>query len=55
MSGSKLGLGRIRRVNGTKAIQHFVLAADSVEERVARTLERKLGCIDTLNDEDLTR
>ena len=54
-SDVKQGLGRIRRVNGTKAVQHFVLAADSVEERVARTLERKLANIDTLNDGDLTR
>lgn len=48
-------LGRIRRVNGTKATQHFVLAANSVEERVSQTLERKLSCIDTLNDGDLIR
>jgi len=54
-SDVKQGLGRIRRVNGTKAVQHFVMAANSVEERVARTLERKLANIDTLNDGDLIR
>ena len=54
-SDVKQGLGRIRRVNGTKAVQHFVLAADSVEERVAKTLERKLANIDSLNDGDLMR
>ena len=54
-SDVKQGLGRIRRVNGTKAVQHFVLAAESVEERVAKTLERKLANIDSLNDGDLLR
>lgn len=51
----KQGLGRIRRVGGTTATQYFVLAADSVEEKVAKTLERKLGSIDALNDNDLER
>lgn len=54
-SDVRQGLGRIRRAGGTAVVQHLVLAADSVEERVARTLERKLACIDTLNDGDLMR
>lgn len=49
----KQALGRIRRCNGTKATQFFVLAANTVEERVAKTLERKLRNIDTINDGDL--
>lgn len=54
-SDVKQGLGRIRRVNGTDVVQYFVVAADTVEERVAKTLERKLGNIDALNDADLAR
>ena len=49
----KQALGRIRRVNGTKATPFFVLAANTVEDRVARSLERKLSNIDTINDSDL--
>ena len=45
-------LGRIRRCNGTHATQYFVLAAGTVQERVAKTLERKLGNLDALNDAD---
>lgn len=48
-------LGRIRRVGGTPAVQKIVLAADSVEETVAKTLERKINCIETLVDNDLIR
>lgn len=46
-------LGRIRRAGGTKTVQIFVLAAGTVEERVYRSLNRKRGNIDTLNDGDL--
>lgn len=46
-------LGRIRRVGGTFATQKFVLAAGSVEERVARAIERKIDCLNILTDEDL--
>ena len=48
-------LGRIRRVGGTAAVQKIVFAADSVEERVERTVGRKVACIDTLNDRELMR
>lgn len=48
-------LGRIRRVGGTPAVQKIVLAANSVEERVARVLNRKIDCIETLVDNDLER
>lgn len=47
-------LGRIRRCNGTHAVQYFVLAAGTVQERVAATLRTKLGNIDALNDADLS-
>lgn len=46
-------LGRIRRCGGTKAIQHFVFAANTVEERVADAVERKMGNINALNRDDL--
>lgn len=49
----KQALGRIRRCEGTHATQHFVLAAGTLQERVAEVLERKLSVIDTLNDSDL--
>lgn len=49
----KQALGRIRRCEGTHAVQHFVIAAGTIQERVAATLERKLLSIDTLNDTDL--
>lgn len=52
-SDVKQALGRIRRVGGTTAVQHFVLAAGTVEEKVADAIERKLACIDSLNDGDL--
>ena len=48
-------LGRIRRVGGTTATQKIVLAAESVEERVARAVQRKIDCIETLSDRDLCR
>lgn len=46
-------LGRIRRCNGTSVEQYFVLAAGTVEDKVANRLESKLACIDSLNDNDL--
>lgn len=48
-------LGRIRRVGGTPAVQKIVLAAGTVEERVAKVLDRKIDCIETLVDNDLIR
>lgn len=49
------GLGRIRRVGGTTAVQKIVIAADSVEERVGRTIERKMNNLSALTDRDLMR
>lgn len=46
-------LGRIRRCEGTHAAQYFVIAARTIQEKVAKSMERKLGNIDTLNDGDL--
>ena len=46
-------LGRIRRVGGTAATQKFVLVADSVEERVARSIRAKLEAMSSLTDQDL--
>ena len=51
----KQALGRIRRVGGTTATQRIVLAANSVEERVARAVNRKIDNLDALVDGDLTR
>lgn len=49
------GLGRIRRVGGTTATQKIIIAADSVEERVGRTIERKMNNLSALTDKDLMR
>ena len=49
------GLGRIRRVGGTTAVQKIVIAAGSVEERVGRTIEMKMANLDALTDLDLAR
>ena len=46
-------LGRIRRVGGTAATQKFVLVANSVEERVARSIQAKLEAMSSLTDQDL--
>ena len=51
----KQALGRIRRVGGTTATQKIVLAAGSVEERVARAVRRKVENLDALVDGDLMR
>jgi len=55
-SNMKQVLGRIHRVGGTKALNIFVLAAGTIEERIKRAIDRKLSNIDALNgltDEDL--
>jgi superfamily II DNA/RNA helicase len=49
----KQALGRIHRDGGTKAVQIFVLAANTIEEKVKRAIDAKLTAIDTLNDGDL--
>lgn len=48
-------LGRVRRVGGTTATQKIILAANSVEERVKRALDRKKMALDALVDSDLLR
>lgn len=55
ISEFKQALGRIRRVGGTRAVQKIVLAAASVEERVATALDRKGCALDALVDGDLAR
>jgi len=49
------GLGRIRRVGGTHATQFVTVAAGSVEERVGRAIERKMGNLSALVDGDFAR
>ena len=49
------GLGRIRRVGGTTAVQKIVIAAGSVEERVGRAIERKMANLAALTDADFER
>ena len=49
------GLGRIRRVGGTTAVQKIIIAAGSVEERVGKTIERKMSALEALTDQDFTR
>jgi superfamily II DNA or RNA helicase len=49
------GLGRIRRVGGTTAVQKIIIAADSVEGKVGRTIERKMNNLSALTDGDLMR
>ncbi len=46
-------LGRVWRQGGTPTVQTFVLAAGTVEERIHKSLERKLKNINTLNSGDL--
>lgn len=46
-------LGRIHRVGGSKAIQTFVLAAGTVEEKVYKSVSGKLRNMDSLQDGDL--
>jgi superfamily II DNA or RNA helicase len=48
-------LGRVHRVGGlTKAIQRIVYAANSVEEDVCNSIQRKLKNLSIINDGDLT-
>lgn len=49
------GLGRIRRVGGTTAVQKIIIAAGSVEERVGQAIERKMDNLSALTDNDLLR
>ena len=49
------GLGRIRRVGGTTAVQKIVIAAGSIEEKVGRAIERKMSNLAALTDRDLAR
>lgn len=49
------GLGRIRRVGGTTAVQKIIIAAGSVEEKVGRAIERKMNNLSALTDRDFTR
>lgn len=51
-SDVKQALGRIHRAGGTKAVQVFPLAAGTIEERVYRSIRRKLSNIEALNDSD---
>ena len=46
--------GRVHRTGGTHSVQHIVLAADTVEDRVYRNVIAKAGNIDALVDGDLT-
>jgi len=46
-------LGRIWRAGGTKALQIFVLAADTIEERIHQAIQRKMHNLESLNDGDL--
>lgn len=49
----KQALGRVWRANGTHSTQQFVLAADTTEEKVYRSFQRKQIYIQTLQDGDL--
>lgn len=49
----KQALGRIRRAEGTHATQNFVFAANTVQERVMKSMQKKMGDIEALNDADL--
>lgn len=48
----KQSLGRTRRVGGTQAHQVFCLC-NGIEDRVYKTLQRKIAALDSLNDGDL--
>jgi len=48
-------LGRIHRANSkSKSVQRIVFASDTIEEKIASKLRKKLKNIDTINDTDLT-
>jgi hypothetical protein len=46
-------LGRVWRAGGGRTEQRIIVAANTIEEKVAKAIRRKLNCIDTLNDGDL--
>lgn len=48
-AGVKQFLGRTVRCEGTYSRQHIVLAAGTLQERVAANLNKKLACIDAFN------
>jgi SNF2 family DNA or RNA helicase len=50
----KQAMGRIHRAGGTKSVQRFILAAGTLEERVYRKVQAKIGNIGLLNDGDLS-
>jgi len=52
-SDTKQCLGRVHRDGGTKALQIFVLAANTVEERIHKQLNMKLDRLSALTDADL--
>tara|TARA_Y100000588_G_C13888717_1_gene767717 strand:- start:498 stop:758 length:261 start_codon:yes stop_codon:yes gene_type:complete len=48
-------LGRVHRASGkSKSIQKIVFAANTVEDRVAAAVRRKLNNLDMINDGELT-
>lgn len=46
-------LGRVHRAGGTKSLQRIIYCANSVEEKIADKLQRKLKDIKNINDGDL--
>ncbi len=52
-SDLRQALGRVWGAGGTHSVQHIVLAADTVEERVYKAVMQKSGNIDALQDGDL--
>ena len=47
-------LGRVHRAGGlTKSIQKILFAAGTIEEQIAVSVDRKLKCLDALNDGDM--
>jgi hypothetical protein len=49
----KQNLGRIRRINGSKVVQTFVLIANTIEEKIHDAIMRKARNIASLNGDDL--
>lgn len=51
----KQALGRVHRAGGlTKSLQRVLFAAGTIEEKVCAAVEKKITCLDLLNDGDLT-
>lgn len=50
---TKQALGRVHRAGGTPSLQIFLLAAETIEERVYQAVTQKLQNIAALNDADL--